>query len=207
MRIVVFGATGGVGQHVVRRAAERGHEVTAFVRTPEKLRYREGVTVRHADAFDASAVASAVEGQDAVISCLAPSTGLRKSDELERMAMNVVAGMRAAGVSRIAYCASLGVDDELEGIVGRGVQWVLRHPLADHRAALRHISEADLDLTVARPTMLNDGPPVDYAETFDRAPAMSHAIPRASVADFLVKAIEQPQRYSRTSVGLAPVRS
>lgn len=30
MKIIVFGATGGVGQHAVRRAAEAGHQVTAF---------------------------------------------------------------------------------------------------------------------------------------------------------------------------------
>ncbi|MGM7699747.1 NAD(P)-binding oxidoreductase [Microbacterium sp. A84] len=205
MKIIVFGATGGVGQHVVRRAAEAGHEVTAFVRTPEKLQYREGVTVRQGDAFDASAVASAIEGQDAVISCLAPSTGLKKSDELERMTANIVAGMQQGGVSRIAYCASLGVDGELDGIIGRGVQWVLRHPLADHRAALRHITDAGLDVTVARPTTLSNSEAVEYVETFTGAPAMNRAIPRASVADFLVKAVEQPQVYSRTSVGLAPL--
>jgi len=34
MKIIVFGATGGVGQHVVKQALEEGHEVTAFVRTP-----------------------------------------------------------------------------------------------------------------------------------------------------------------------------
>ncbi|MER2115260.1 MAG: NAD(P)H-binding protein, partial [Solibacillus isronensis] len=38
MKIIVFGATGGVGQHFVEMAVKAGHTVTAFVRTPEKLK-------------------------------------------------------------------------------------------------------------------------------------------------------------------------
>lgn len=33
MRITVFGATGGIGGHVVRQALDGGHKVTAVVRT------------------------------------------------------------------------------------------------------------------------------------------------------------------------------
>lgn len=125
MRIVVFGSTGGVGRHVVERAASAGHQVTAFARTPAKLPQIDGVTIVQGDAFDAVAVATAIAGQDAVVSALSSSTGLRRSNELERMTSNIVAGMQAEGVDRIAYCASLGVDDELTGVIGRGVQWVL----------------------------------------------------------------------------------
>jgi putative NADH-flavin reductase len=37
MKIIVFGATGGFGQYVVKQALEKGVVVTAFVRTPSKL--------------------------------------------------------------------------------------------------------------------------------------------------------------------------
>jgi NAD(P)-dependent dehydrogenase (short-subunit alcohol dehydrogenase family) len=37
MKLVVFGATGGVGREVVRQALEVGHTVTAVVRDPAKL--------------------------------------------------------------------------------------------------------------------------------------------------------------------------
>lgn len=37
MKIIIFGATGGVGQCVVKQALEKNFEVTAFVRTPSKL--------------------------------------------------------------------------------------------------------------------------------------------------------------------------
>ena len=37
MKLVILGATGGTGLEVIRRAIERGHDVTALVRSPEKL--------------------------------------------------------------------------------------------------------------------------------------------------------------------------
>ena len=46
MKITVFGATGGVGGHVVRQALDAGHQVTAVVRDPKRLR------VEHAHASD-----------------------------------------------------------------------------------------------------------------------------------------------------------
>lgn len=204
MKVVVFGATGGVGQQVVRRAATAGHQVTAFLRTPAKLQFREGVAVVQADAFDAPAVAAAIAGQDAVISCLSSSTPMKPSTELTRMTGNIVAGMAATDIDRIAYCASAGVDHELGGVAGKAIEWFLRHPLNDHRQALKLLTAANLNYTIARPMSLNNKPfDPNYREAFTGIPKHGRAISRASVADFLVKALEHPVVYSRTSVGLA----
>lgn len=37
LKLVVFGGTGGTGKEVIRQALERGHLVTAVVRTPKKV--------------------------------------------------------------------------------------------------------------------------------------------------------------------------
>lgn len=37
LKLVVFGATGRTGKEVVKQALDKGHHVTAIVRTPEKL--------------------------------------------------------------------------------------------------------------------------------------------------------------------------
>ena len=204
MRIIIFGATGGVGQHAVRFAAQQGHEVTAFVRTPEKLEFRDGVKILTGDALVSSEVRDAIPGHDGVISCLSSSAPMKPSDELERMTGAIVAGMAAAGTTQIAYCASAGVDGELTGPIGKSVQWMLRHPLDDHRRALEQVRAAGLDWTIARPTSLKDAPfAPDYRESLEGLPRSPRPIPRASVAHFLVKALEHPERYRHTSVGLA----
>lgn len=85
MKIIVFGATGGVGQHFVEMAVKAGHTVTAFVRTPEKLKTKD-VAIIQGDAFNADQVADAVLGHDAVISCLGSSTGVKNPMNLKRWA-------------------------------------------------------------------------------------------------------------------------
>lgn len=204
MRIVVFGASGGVGREVVAQARAAGHEVTAFVRSPARLSDAEGIRVVTGDAFDAAAVAAAVVGHDAVVSALGSSTGMKPSDEIERMTQNIVAAMTAADVSRIVTCASAGIDGELTGVAGRAIAWMLRHPLADHRAAVARITAAGRAFTIARPTSLTDGPlAADYIEAFTGMPGNGKPIARASVAHFLLKALADPETYVGASVGLA----
>ncbi|MEK5077816.1 NAD(P)-binding oxidoreductase [Solibacillus sp. FSL W7-1436] len=201
MKIIVFGATGGVGQHFVEMAVKAGHTVTAFVRTPEKLKTKD-VAIIQGDAFNADQVADAVLGHDAVISCLGSSTGVKKSNELETMGKNIANGMKKAGVKRLVYCASAGVDGEIPGVMGKLMMKMLANPLADHRAALNYYKTKDITYTIARPMGLKDEPlKTDYKEAFDTVPKGSSSIPRASVAHFMVKALDDAE-YENKSVGL-----
>lgn len=201
MKVIVFGATGGVGQHVVEMAVAAGHEVTAFARTPEKLT-TAGVNMIQGDAFNAQQVADAIVGQEAVISCLGSSTGMKKSNELETMGKNIADGMEKAGVKRLIYCASAGVDGEIPGIMGKMMMKMLANPLADHRAALNYYKSKDVVYTIARPMGLKDEPlKTDYKEAIDTVPKGSSSIPRASVAHFMVKALDDAN-YENKSVGL-----
>ena len=46
MKIIIFGAGGGIGKHAVTHALNKGYEVTAYLRNPEKLTARaENLTV------------------------------------------------------------------------------------------------------------------------------------------------------------------
>lgn len=204
MNIIIFGATGGVGQHAVKLAVDAGHNVTAFVRTPEKLNFTEGVTIIKGDAFDPQAVADAIAGHDAVMSCLGSSTGMKPSNDLERMGKNIADGMKSHHVTRLVYCASAGVFGEIPGVAGKLMQWLLRNPLKDHKAALDYyLANEQLNYTIARPMGLkNEAFVENYQETFEGVPAKSTSIPRACVAHFLVKALSD-EKYFNTSVGLA----
>lgn len=108
--MVVFGATGGVGQFVVNQALEKGYEVTAFVRNPAKLEVmHENLNIVQGDAFNQAEVSVAIAGHDAVVSCLGSNQGLKKSTDLQVMVKNIVTGMQEHGVKRIVYTASAGV--------------------------------------------------------------------------------------------------
>ena len=103
LKIVIFGASGGVGLEVVRQALEAGHKVTAFVRTPEKLSLvHDNLTVIQGDATEAGAVETAIAGQDAVISTLGPSRP-PAPHMLEIATNNILAGMKKHDVSRLIF--------------------------------------------------------------------------------------------------------
>jgi len=71
MKLVVLGANGRTGRLVVEQALAAGHNVTALVRSPEKLTIRNsGLRIVAGGATDAADVARALEGGDAVLSTL-----------------------------------------------------------------------------------------------------------------------------------------
>ncbi|WP_203333383.1 NAD(P)-dependent oxidoreductase [Planococcus beigongshangi] len=204
MKIVVFGATGGVGKEVVKQAAEDGFEVTAFLRTPAKLEFEHAnLQVIQGDAFNPSEVAAAIAGHDAVVSCLGSSKGMKKSTELQDMTKNIVAGMEANGVKRIVYTASAGIHKELTGVSGKLMMTMLKNALADHGAAVEEIRSHGLVYTIVRPMGLTNGAFTgNYREATEGVPEKSMSIPRADVAYFIVKALKDA-RYENSSIGLA----
>src|SRR5438477_68978 len=73
MRLFILGATGGTGRALIDQALERGHRVTAFVRSPQKLGGpREGVTVLQGDPRSVDELRAALPEHDAVLSALGP---------------------------------------------------------------------------------------------------------------------------------------
>ena len=77
MRIVIFGATGGVGSRTVVEALTRGHEVTAVVR--DRARFAElpaGAEPRIGDVTDTAAVEALSAEADVVVSAVRPPAGL-----------------------------------------------------------------------------------------------------------------------------------
>lgn len=204
MKIIVFGATGGVGQHFIKQSLEVGHEVTAFVRTPAKLELSHAnLSVIQGDAFNRAQVSSAIAGHDAVVSCLGSSKGMKASTELQEMVENITLGMQEHNVKRIVYTASAGVHNELTGLSGKLVMRLLKNPLIDHRAAIEHIKARELTYTIARPMSLSDKPFTGiYRESATNVPNKASSISRADTAHFLLKALTD-SNYDNTSIGLA----
>ena len=69
-RILILGATGSLGRHVLRQALTAGHDVTAFVRSPSKLPHeiQQRVSVRAGD-LSADVPVDLFQRQDALINC------------------------------------------------------------------------------------------------------------------------------------------
>ncbi|MDJ0699477.1 MAG: NAD(P)H-binding protein [Woeseiaceae bacterium] len=66
--IVIYGATGEVGSHVVTEALDRGHRVTAVSRNPAKVELQhDNLSIARGDLLDNASVAEIVAGKDVVI--------------------------------------------------------------------------------------------------------------------------------------------
>ncbi|MEO1227448.1 MAG: NAD(P)H-binding protein [Myxococcota bacterium] len=108
MRIIVFGANGGLGQRVWKAAVDAGHEVVAFVRSPQKLDATDprfgDLTVVAGNVLDSGAVQGAAAGARAAINCTSPASG----DATLDLATSAVTSAAAAGVERFYMVGGIG---------------------------------------------------------------------------------------------------
>lgn len=128
---------------------------------------------------------------------------MKKSTALQDMVKNIVTGMEEHGVKRIVYTASAGIHKELPGVSGKLMMGMLKNALADHGAAVNLIKSHGLAYTIVRPMGLTNGPFTgEYREAASGVPEKSKTIPRADVAHFILKALNDAQ-YENTSIGIA----
>jgi putative NADH-flavin reductase len=196
VNILVFGAGGATGRRLVDQAMERGHRVTAFVRTlatwPSEA---SGLTVVRGDVRDADAVDAAVEGQDVVVCALGAATPLRRDPALVEGIRNIVTAMHRHGVRRLVYLSFLGVHDGRPQLSALG-RWVvapllMRNVVADHETKERITRASSLDWVIVRPPRLTNA---ERRGTFRegvgiRASGIVPRIARADLADFMLRQI------------------
>ncbi|MDB4915222.1 MAG: dTDP-4-dehydrorhamnose reductase [Gemmatimonadetes bacterium] len=111
MKIVLFGATGNVGQRVLAEALSRGHEVVGVVRDPSTTTSPDArVTLVQGDATDAGSVANVTHGADAVVSAISPRANARgmAAPSLSEAARALITGLTQAGVKRLLVVGGAG---------------------------------------------------------------------------------------------------
>src|ERR1700759_2510277 len=104
MKLFVLGATGHTGTHILDIALSRSHDVTAFVRSPQKIARRDPrLTVVAGDPLDAGQLATQIVGPHGVWSALGvrPPQAFRPHSIVGECAASTVAAMTKTGVNRI----------------------------------------------------------------------------------------------------------
>lgn len=109
MKVALIGASGFVGSAILNELLERGHQVTAIVRNPEKIKQTENVSVIRANVLNQSEVEDAVKGHEAVISAYnAGWTNPNLYNEFLRGAQAIQAGVKKSGVKRFIVVGGAG---------------------------------------------------------------------------------------------------
>ena len=109
MKIALIGATGFVGSAILKEALDRGHEVAAIVRNPDKLTPQAKLHPKKGDVYNEDEVLRLVTGHDAVISAFNP--GWSNPDiynQQVRGARSIINGVKKAGVKRLLFVGGAG---------------------------------------------------------------------------------------------------
>ncbi|WP_328463912.1 NAD(P)-dependent oxidoreductase [Streptomyces sp. NBC_00448] len=156
MKITIFGATGRMGQLLVRRALDEGHTVTAYARTPGKLRVTHAnLSVAPGQLDDHEAILEAVRTADAVVEGVGSESAATR---------RIIGAMDTAGVKRLVVVSTCSVPDPADRpdlkvtALVRFVRTMAPRPWAEVRSAAEAVRASDLDWTLVRVAKLNDQP-------------------------------------------------
>jgi uncharacterized protein YbjT (DUF2867 family) len=208
MKLLVLGASGGVGAHVVRLAREAGHDVTAVSR--RAIAAPDGVRVVEGDVQREGVIDGAMAGREAVLSSLGirrvnprnPWSALASPEDFSsRTARLTVAAMKRHGVGRVIAVSAAGVGES-----ARGLNWMMRFMIARSNVGVAYrdlelmegeYAQSGLDWCCVRPTALDDGPLSGRAREVERF-TMRSWISRADVAQWMLARLSEPSTGSRT---------
>ena len=153
--ILVTGASGFVGSHVVPALIGAGHRVVAMSRTEASARRvvdrlgasdRDQVDVRIADVTKPASLPSATSGVDAVVHLVAIPRDFNGGANLRLVNTEgtraVVAAMRTAGVRRLVHLGAMGVEDDPE-----------LHYASSKAKAEALVADSGLDWTILKPSV------------------------------------------------------
>jgi putative NADH-flavin reductase len=207
MNIAIFGANGGTGRLLTSHSLDAGHTVTALVRNPAAFPFRDRVRIVQGSAFDPAAVASTVQGADAVFSALGAHSPFRNENVLPRAVPLIVLAMQQAGVWRIIALGSAGA---LPGALDKEPVWrrwivqkivyryLLKWPIHEQIEQYRILSSSPLDWTMVLPPVLTNGAERGrYRIDGEALPPGGNSISRADVARFMFRQLDDPKWHRR----------
>jgi uncharacterized protein YbjT (DUF2867 family) len=112
LNVLVTGATGQQGGHLVRELLARGHSVRALTRKPESpaaaALAERGVTIVPGDFEDQGSLERAARGVDTVFAMGTPFQGAAETETRE--GINITRAASTVGVSHLVYSSVAGAD-------------------------------------------------------------------------------------------------
>jgi putative NADH-flavin reductase len=203
MKLTILGATGGIGRILLAKALEQGHEVTAFVRAPEKIQIRSPrLSVIGGSLFNVQQMTDAIRGSEVVLSAFGPTT-LRRTTLRCDFGRALVQALRSSAVDRLLHVSSALLFDDI-GALGLVLRSTLfRNVTHDHVNSETELMQPDLAWTIVRPPRL-----VNHAATGRIRAEKAHlpkggsTISRGDVASFLLQEAVAP-RFIHQIVGIS----
>ena len=220
MNITVFGASGGIGTHVVALAAQHGHQVRAIYRTaPQDPPATQAEILISPDIFVPAFAAQAIAGADVVITAVGPNFATRHNprttmtsppDLHQRLARILITAMKDSAATARLIAVSTASMGPADTVMSAGPRLLFRffRTVAvpnlgrigkDMQAMEDELAASGLDWYALRPVKLTDGPLTRQIQASDRFTMKT--ISRADVAWHILTLAENPAPgHQRTPV-------
>lgn len=208
----MLGATGGIGQEVVRQGSLRGHKMTAVIREGGKGVSIEGVNYIIGNPLLPGTLKKALGGQEVVISCLGlrrknprnPWSKLLSPPNLTSRAIELlVPMMKKSGLKRIVAISAGGVGESASQVTRLIQKLITSGQIAVAYEDLERMESAllgsGLDWMAVRPVTLRNGPPTGKARLVESYGLFS-TIRRSDVAQWILDAVENEEPFRRRHV-------
>ncbi|AGZ41006.1 nucleoside-diphosphate-sugar epimerase [Actinoplanes friuliensis DSM 7358] len=195
--MVVLGASGATGRHVVSTALSRGHQAVALVRRPGTFTPQEKLLeVTWPDVKDTATLTAALPGADIVISTLG-GAGNGPTTVCTDGIRSAVRAMGATGVNRLIALSAHGVlETHDKSLYSRAVWANVAERMRDKETMEPLITASGLNWTIVRPPKLSDHDAIGkYTAGTDLPIRLWSSIGRADLAAFLIDEAETP-RYA-----------
>lgn len=198
MKLLIFGATGRTGRHLVSGAIDARWDVHAVGRSRSRLaELPDGIGVAEVDLFDAQNVADIVKSiaPDVIVSAIGGSApGQQMVDEIGN---NAITGAAArSGVRRLLQISSLACGDSRPYASERIIAAI--GPVLDAKTQAEDVlRRTGLDWTIIRPGGLTDGDATGSGAVYDD-PRVHGRISRVDLAAVVLRCVAASATVHRT---------
>ncbi len=208
-KLLIVGASRGIGLEVVKQALARGYPVRALARSADKITFSDQrLEKQKGSALNPEDVSSAVKGVDAVILTLGIPAGsemilgpVRLFSQATRI---VVSAIEKAGVQRLICVTGFGAGDSRSSIgyiQGAAFRLVFGRAYDDKDVQEGIVRNSGLKWVIVRPVILTNGSKTgNYRILNDPKTWKNGFISRADVADFIIKQVEADTYLRKTPV-------
>lgn len=213
MKILLLGATGRTGKHVLTKALDNGHEVICLARNGSRIKTRKNLIVVEGNPKNKQDLLQASLGCLAVISTLNisrtsdfPWSKLRTEKKyLSQVMQTLLAVAEQNKIPRIVICSAWGVSETKKDLPA-WFNWFIDHSnirfaYEDHERQEALLMQSTFDWTIVRPVGLtNSTKPQKILEVFDDATKPNLTISRQGLGAYLAEVLGQKELIGKKVV-------
>lgn len=204
MKILIIGASRGIGKALMEEALKDGHKVRVLARHPDRLESTDSrLDLVQGDVRDLQSVKEAAQDMEIVCSCIGVPITFKAVDLFSVAAANLVKVVGQQPTLKLIAVTGIGAGDS-KGHGGFLYDRIfkplfLKSIYEDKDREEEIIATGDIDWLIVRPAGLTNGPRTgNYRIINDLEGTTAKRISRRDVADFILCQAAQPSHFGKT---------